>query len=68
MNKKRPNVMYALIRYDKNNQREVYYYDRAADALNDYEDCVKNGYVYVAVNRLNRDYTEDTLQYYEKEI
>lgn len=66
LNKQRPHVMYALIRYDKDNHREVYYYDREADALNDYEDCVKSGYIYVAVNRLNRDYTEDTLQYHEE--
>ena len=63
--KQRPHIMFALIRYDKDQHREVFYYDRAEDAKDDYNNSVTKGYTYVAINRLNRDYTEDTQQYHE---
>lgn len=63
--KLRPHIIFALIRYDKDHNREVFYYDRVEDAKDDYNNSVAGGYTYVAIQRLNRDYTEDTLQYHE---
>ena len=60
-NTPRPHVLFALVRYKKK-RREEFYYNRIEDIKEDYENSIRERYSYVGINRLNRDYTVETLQ------